>query len=214
MSQDPKLVLAKYVPPAALDVVIDWMEEYRFQLKISKARSTKLGDYRAPHGGQGHRITVNHDLNPFAFLITFVHEVAHLVTWEEHKHRVAPHGLQWKSCFRDLIKPFMSTEVFPADVLDALANYMENPAAASCSDANLLRTLKRYNQDDAFEEVYHVEDLPDHAVFQLSNGMVFKKGEKLRKRYKCLELRSKRFYMVSGLAEAQLPMPEGQQKLF
>ena len=38
-------------------------------LRITGMRASS-GDYRPPTGN-GHQITVNHDLNPFAFLITF-----------------------------------------------------------------------------------------------------------------------------------------------
>ena len=63
---------------------------------FTSERNSRYGDYTAPRNGQNHLITVNHNLNKYAFLITLVHEVAHLVTYNNHRHRVSPHGGEWK----------------------------------------------------------------------------------------------------------------------
>lgn len=75
-------ILEKYVPPASTDYCHQLLYRYGFRLKITRSRKTKLGDYRFLSVQKKHVITVNHDLNPFQFLITYIHEVAHLVTFE------------------------------------------------------------------------------------------------------------------------------------
>jgi SprT protein len=209
--------LSKYIPVEAVDVACHWMKTYNIELKITRSRNSKLGDYRHPYGVKGHRITVNHDLNKYAFLVTFVHEVAHLTTWEKHRNKVQPHGAQWKNSFQELLIPILNQQVFPEDITRALERYINNPGASSCSDSHLLRTLRLYDEKTPTNLEVHVEDLPIDTIFQLKNGMIFKKGEQLRKRFKCTELRSKRTYLVNPLAEAIVvlhPKAKGQFGLF
>lgn len=197
--------MAKYVPTAAVEVCSRWIMEKNIHLKITRGRASKFGDYRPMEKGRGHRITVNHDLNQFAFLITFIHEVAHLHTHVKYNYRHDPHGREWKHEYRLLLEQFTGKEIFPHDVERALKKYLLNPAASSCSDQNLFRVLKKY--DDRPEAVFHLEELPESAefsLFQSRSGLVFRKGPKIRTRFQCLEIRSKRIYFVNALAEVQL----------
>jgi hypothetical protein len=174
--------------------------EFDFKLKIKKERSTRLGDYTSPHNGLNHTITINHNLNKFSFLITLVHEVAHLVTYNEHKNTVAPHGAEWKTNFRKLMQPFLNTDIFPLEVFSALRSYMQNPAATSCTDTRLLRVLKLHDEES---DTLFVERVPFNTFF-LYNNKVFKKGERVRKRIKCSELKSGAVYLFDPLTEVQL----------
>lgn len=191
--------LSKYMPVEAAPIISQWLNATTCRFKVTKSRSTKLGDYRAPFRGSPHQITVNHDLNPYAFLLTTVHEFAHLKTYQDFKNTVKPHGEEWKNNFKSLIQPFLKLNIFPSEVIIAINGYMNNPAASSCTDLNLYRVLKKF--DVASSSIIHVEQLPDQAIFQLKNGRVFQKMEKLRKRYKCLELNTQKIYLFHPIAE-------------
>jgi SprT protein len=210
-------ILAKYIPPQAVPLISEWILHFNFKLKIKKSRQSKYGDYRPPLPGLNHQITINQDLNPYAFLLTLVHEIAHLLTQERYGNRVKPHGEEWKNAFKELMRPFMrkpagtttgdaataevlAGEIFPADVYSAIVGYMKNPAASSCSDDHLLRTLKRYDKPNEF---VHLETLPLNAVF-IYNKRYFIKGQKIRKRYKCLEKDARHVYLFAGLAEVKM----------
>ena len=198
-------VLSKYLPGPAVEDCTSWVIQKNIHLKITRGRSSKFGDYRPMEEGRGHRISVNHDLNPFAFLITFVHEVAHLHAFTKFNHKHEPHGKEWKNEFRLLLSDFIIRGIFPTDIHTALSNYIQNPAASSCTDHTLLRTLRKYDQ--RIENVVHLEDLPEHTIFSLHqsrSGFVFKKGHKIRSRFHCLEMNSNRVYFVSPLAEVKL----------
>lgn len=199
---DFSIQLSKYMPQEAAPIISQWINDTHCQFKVTRSRSSKLGDYRAPHQGKPHRISVNHDLNPYAFLITTVHEFAHLKTFQTHQHKVKPHGLEWKTNFKNLMDPFLKLQIFPADVIKALNLYMSNPAASSCTDINLFRTLKNYDQIKS--ELLHIEDIPYNSVFHYTNGRQFRKGKKLRKRYECIELTSEKKYLFHPLAEVRL----------
>ena len=195
-------VLEKYVPQGAAPLVSHWIDYFKCEFKISRSRNSKFGDYRPPFGGKGHRISVNYNLNPYAFLVTTVHEFAHLHTWNQHKHLIKPHGAEWKSNFKRMMQPFFEKQVFPPDITAAITAYLNNPAASSCSDLNLYRSLRKY--DVAQANATTVEKLPLKAVFKLKDGRVFRKEEQLRKRFRCIEVSTKRIYLFSPVAEVEL----------
>jgi len=190
--------LRKFVPPGSESILCEWIITYKAHITITNARSSKLGDYRPPFGNKGHRISINHNLNKYAFLITLVHEIAHLQAWNKFGNRVLPHGKEWKSEFKIHMLPFLAEiGLFPDDIKAALRQYMNNPAASSCSSPDLLKSLAKY---DAALKVF-VDDIPLGVAFELQNGLILKKGEKRRTRYLCQDIQSKRFYLVSGVAE-------------
>jgi hypothetical protein len=148
-----------------------------------------------------HHISVNNDLNKYAFLITFVHEVAHLSCWEKHRDKVKPHGDEWKTEFKILMRPFMNETIFPADVLVALKKYLQDPAASSCSDLGLLRALKKYDQK---EGLVFLEQLPHGSIFSYNkNEELFRKGNKVRTRILCRTVQSNREYLFNPLTEVK-----------
>ena len=197
-------VLKKYMPVLAAELAGKWLIDYNFDLKITKERRSKLGDYMAPVNNNRHKITINHNLNEFAFLITFVHEVAHLTTFEKYGNRVKAHGAEWKSEFRGLMRPFFELAVFPDDIGKALIRYLGNPAATSCSDIHLQKVLRKYdkNQDTNTNSI-HVEALAHNAIFKY-NKRYFMRGIKLKKRIKCRELKSNSEYLFNPITLVEL----------
>nr|WP_294874355.1 SprT-like domain-containing protein [uncultured Pedobacter sp.] len=194
-------ILAQYMPVAAAPIIARWIDYFQCEFKISKNRATKLGDYRHPFKGAGHKISVNNDLNAYAFLVTTVHEFAHLLTWNDHKNKVKPHGDEWKRNFKRMMVPFIEQNIFPEDVQAAIVSYLNNPSAASCTDLKLSRALKKY---DLLLNVSRLEELPINTVFSIKDGRQFKKGERLRKRYRCVCLDNGNIYLFNPLAEVTL----------
>lgn len=194
-----KQILQKYLPEASLDIIYTWLQQHKVHLKVSRKRSTKLGDYRPPHKGKGHQITVNHDLNQYAFLITLVHEIAHLINWENHKNRVRVHGVEWKNTYRELMAPLLEMNIFPDDIKEALQNYLTKSYASSGSDLGLTRVLQKYDAELGIT----LESLPEGSTFMLYNGKTFKKGPLVRKRYRCLCVDNTRTYLVNPLATVE-----------
>lgn len=200
MRKEYKDILARYLPEGSLDTVCDWIKTYRVHLRISKNRTTKLGDYRPPQQTGIHKISVNHNLNPYAFLITFTHELAHLIVWEKHKNLAKPHGKEWKKEFNTLIGNFIGKNIFPEDVERALSRHFVRTTASSSSDNNLSSVLMKYDKNPQLL----LKDLPDGSIFSIHNGKTFKKIEKLRKRYRCLCLDDKRMYFVNPLVPVNI----------
>lgn len=204
-----RAILEKYLPEAAVDTIFNWLIDHRVSLRITRTRTSKLGDYRPPHNGRGHQISVNHDLNPFAFLITLVHEMAHLLTWENHRNKVKAHGDDWKNTYRELMDPFMKQNIFPPDLQQALDASLLKSFASSNADLRLSRVLHKYDQNRGSR----LEDLEAGSVFRLVNGRTFSKGPLVRKRYRCICLENKRVYLVNPLVRVKmLRGEEGESK--
>lgn len=193
-------ILKKYMPSGAEEYAADLLLKHGIQLHIKKPRMSKYGDYHPPMAGEAHKITLNNDLNPFAFLVTFLHEIAHLVNFEKRGQRVQPHGLEWKAEFQHISIPVFERHILPEDVFKALGRYLKNPAASSCSDANLTRTLFSYDKNN---EWTFVENIPANTKFKMKNGTEFIKGNRNRTRYNCREVSSGRLYLVAGLAQCK-----------
>lgn len=193
--------LKSYMPEGSFDLVMPTILHYKVHLVVTRERQTKLGDYRKAHYGKNHRITVNGNLNRYAFLITLVHELAHLLAFEHHGHRITPHGMEWKKTYAGLLKDFLDARIFPGDIEIQLLSSLHNPAASTCAEENLTRVLRNY--DHPFRKKITVEDIPEGTKFLIKGGRVFEKGEKLRKRIKCYELPLKRIYLFSPLFEVE-----------
>ncbi len=195
-----KDILYKYLPELAVDPIFALIKDKGIYLKIVAERQTRHGDYRRLTNGQ-HQITVNTNLNKYRFLVTLVHEIAHLVAFEQYGRRIKPHGLEWKLCFQHLMLPFLNPSIFPKDLLPLLAKHFRNPRASSDTDAALAVALKSY--DPVTDNTYLFE-LPAGSTFRSTNGKIFKKGPKRIKRYECEELASGKIYIFQPHAEVEL----------
>jgi len=191
-------VFKRFFPHDAVDYCYKLWKTHNFQLRITKTRKTKLGDYRFDQ--ESHFISVNHNLNPFAFLITYLHEVAHMQALVKHGRKIQPHGEQWKSEFKILMKPMLNIHVFPNDIQQALGNYMSNPKAASCSDMHLSLTLRSYDKPDG---LIPLSKLETGSHFTL-NSRQFEKLEVRRTRSLCKEIPSGKKYLVSEMAMVKI----------
>ncbi|MEH6678916.1 MAG: SprT-like domain-containing protein [Sediminicola sp.] len=194
-------VLKKYLPERAVAPCLELIKVNKVHLKIVNDRVTRHGDYRLLPNGL-HHITVNASLNKYRFLITLIHEVAHLVAFEKYGRRILPHGAEWKRSFQYLMVPFIRPEIFPSDLLPLLAKHFRNPKASSDTDANLSIALKRFDADG--KDKNYLFELPIGSIFRIYNGRLFKKGPKRVKRYECIEAASGKVYLFQPNAEVEL----------
>lgn len=196
--------LQHYLPPGTTEPVTAYLHQYKVHLTITRQRKSILGDYRHRTHNYNHRISVNGNLNAFAFLITLLHELAHLLTFEQHTNKVQAHGREWKMIYSQLLKQFLehkpdSYRVFPADIEREIMLSLKNPAASSCAEDDLLRVLRKYDVKQTTHLL--VEEISFNSLFRTSDGRIFKKGEKLRKRFKCVEVATGKVYLFSPVYE-------------
>jgi hypothetical protein len=194
--------LQRYLPPGTYEAVVEYLHQYKVHLTVTKERKTILGDYRHRTHQDNHRISVNGSLNVYSFLITLLHELAHLLTFEKFKNEVLAHGREWKTTYSQLLAQFLKNKIFPADIEKELLLSLKNPAASSCAEDGLLRALRKYDAKESHHRL--VEELSINAIFRTSDGRIFQKGEKLRKRFQCKEVKTGRVYLFSPVYEVEL----------
>ncbi|MGG7035324.1 MAG: SprT-like domain-containing protein [Flavobacterium sp.] len=194
-----KDILAKYLPEASVNYCFELIKINKVNLKIVNERQTRHGDYRRHPSGQ-HQITVNNSLNKYRFLITFVHEIAHLVAFEKFGRSILPHGQEWKFTFQKLMIPLIRPEVFPNQLLPLLARHFKNPKASSDTDATLSLALKQF---DPPSDKNYIFEIPYGTIFRIKNGRVFKKVALRTKRYECVEIDSGKIYLFNPNAEVE-----------
>lgn len=191
--------LAKYLPDHAVNPLFELIKEHQIYLKIVRERRTRHGDYRQKNGH--HQITINANLNRYRFLITLVHEIAHLLAFKQYGRRIRPHGKEWKYTFQQLMLPFIHPSIFPEKLLPIVANHFRNPSASSDTDTLLAVALKSFDPEN---DKNYVFELPEGSVFRIYNGKVFQKGRKRVKRYECKELSTGKIYIFQPNAEVEL----------
>ncbi|MFJ1321847.1 SprT-like domain-containing protein [Capnocytophaga canis] len=192
-------ILAKYIPENAVMLCFELIKRNNVHLKIVNERKTRHGDYRQLLDGQ-HLITVNAGENKYRFLITLIHEIAHLVAFEKFGRNIKPHGNEWKYTFQQLMIPFISPSIFPTDLLKVVANHFRNPKSSSDIDSLLAVTLKKYDEN---QDICFIFELPLGSIFRIADGRVFQKGRKRVKCFECIEINTKKVYVFQPHAEVE-----------
>jgi len=192
--------LEKYIPSASVASIFQLIKIHNIYLKIVNERVTRHGDYRKMPNGQ-HQITVNANLNSYRFLVTLIHEIAHLVSFKKYGRRIKPHGKEWKFTFQQLMLPYLHPEIFPLDLLPLLALHFKNPRASSDTDAKLSLALKRFDPPNDKNFIF---EIPLGRKFRLHNGKIYERGNKRVKRFECMEIHTGRLYLFNPNAEVEL----------
>lgn len=204
------------MPPAAAAYCRGLWQQYQFQLRVVRPRQTRLGDFRVLPTDQT-LITVNADLNPYAFLITYVHEVAHAEVHRTYRfqwrvRRLKPHGSAWKSAFSRLMQPMLTEAVFPLTILEPLRSYLRNPAATTAASPALMLALRQTEAapttapDEAAASRRVLRDLREGSTFRLGKK-TFVRGTLRRTRVVCKETTSGRSYAVLAHALVEVTEP-------
>ena len=196
-------ILSQRIPPLAVSYAIQLWEKEPFSFKTTATRKTKLGDFRYSRDRKIQTITINVDLNPYQFLLTYIHEVAHLHAFLRFGITISPHGAEWKSTFKQLMTPLLSSEFFPTDLLIPLRKHMKNPKASSAADLFLMKEMSKYDDKSHNAEIIFLSDVKPGNRFLLS-GREFEKGETRRTRVLCKEVKSGKKYLIAQLAKVKL----------
>ncbi len=198
-------ILVQHMPPSAVSYCTALWEKLPFDFKLRKSRLSKVGDFTS-RSGQSPQITINHDLHPFLFLMTYVHEVAHLHVHHTLGFKAAAHGEDWKTTFQTLMAPLLTAEIFPEPLLAGLKKHMASPKASSFSDAELTHLFRSINERE--RNAVLLSQIPEGSIFHL-HGRWFKKGKLRRTRVLCHEVKTRRQYLVPvdmAVGNAQLAL--------
>ena len=200
-----KSLLSHHLPEQSIPYCLGLWKESPFHFRVTKSRQTKIGDFTCRPGDHV-RITVNEDLNPYLFLVTYIHEVAHHHVYLQVGNRAEPHGDLWRETFQRLIQPVLSSEIFPENILVLLSQHMHQPMASTFADVVLTKAFREYDKNVDTHLV--LSSLGEGSIFKL-NGRFFKKGKLKRTRFLCQETKSKKQYLVPAealVSDAQLTL--------
>tara|TARA_B100000795_G_scaffold259789_1_gene235067 strand:+ start:1423 stop:2016 length:594 start_codon:yes stop_codon:yes gene_type:complete len=186
-----------FIPLKAIPFVQFLIDEHSFDLLIVNQRQTKHGDFRKLPDGR-FQITVNNNLNTYQFLLTLVHEIAHHVTHQKFG-RVQPHGKEWKMVFQHMMLPFLRPEIYPSEILPFLAAYLKNPKASTDADVNLSLVLKGNVAETGKNFIF---EIPFGSFFEFKN-IIYKRGNKRRTRFECLNTNNKKVYLFNQNVEVK-----------
>jgi SprT protein len=201
--EQPFSGLAQFLPAGTFEQVLPYFKEHTIHLTLARERKSILGDYRRPTVEQPvHRISINATLNQYSFLITLLHELAHMFVFIQYKDKVSPHGSEWKVEFRKMLIPYLGKHFFPPDIESALINYLNNPKASTCTDTNLYKALYRYSHSK--EGVSLLEDMQINQRFSIANGNEYIVLEKRRTRFRCKEIKTGKMYLFPSIYEVRL----------
>ena len=199
-------VVRHYVPDAAIPILSKYFNYWKVNVVTVPRRNTKHGDFKILSQGF-HRISVNNSSNPYRFLITLIHEIAHLVAFKDFGYSIKPHGKEWKSCYQKLMIPFLNSEIFPKDLLNLLAFHFKNPRASTDVDFNLVIELNKFDPEN---EKNYIFELDSGTIFETDNGRKFVLGSKRKKRYECYELSTRKKYFFSPHAQVKRIQRNGE----
>jgi len=191
--------LLSLIPESSKYQIKKILQASNVAIKITKKRKTKHGDFRRYTNGTS-LITVNNKSNPYSFLITLLHELAHFKVLQLYPYKVKPHGLEWKSIYREILIPFLNPDIFPEPICGLLANHMKNPKASTDRDFKLIIALRQFDPSSSKTSIYQ---LKDGKHFALENDRVFIKLKKRRTLFECREKSTGKIYLFSPQSEVK-----------
>lgn len=195
-------ILSAHIREASIPYCVQLWEKTPFHFQVKGSRKTKLGDFRYRRDRNTQLITINADLNPYQFLLTYIHEVAHLHTFTSYGTQIRPHGKEWKSIFQQLMLPLLSEKHLPIDLLIPLRKHMISPKASSSRDLFLMKEMSKYDQKTINLGHIFLSDLKQGCQFDLS-GRIFEKGETRRTRVLCTEVSTGKKFLIAQLAKVK-----------
>jgi hypothetical protein len=170
-----------------------FLRQYNCSFRLTRPRITKRGDFRIR--AKELSISVNRDNNLYRFVLTLVHELAHLKTYRDFGKKAKPHGEEWKSNYRQLFAYFNLDAVFlqNSELKLVMEHELAAPRACSGIDIKLERLLAKYDES---EEGVFLNDLESGDLF-IFRSNTYKKIQKQRTRILCLNIHNGRKYTIS-----------------
>lgn len=184
------------LPLGAIPILQKWLDGYPLLLTVTKKRLTKLGDYRKIQNGQ-HQISINGNLEPNLFFLVLTHEIAHLLAFERYSRRIAPHGIEWKITFGQMI--LESIDLYPLDLQRILLPFSRSPRANFMASPDL---VKYFETPDPTSTKTYIENLQPQDQFEFK-GQTYLLKKKMKKNYLCEQLGTGRLYNFSALAKVE-----------
>ena len=189
-------LLEKYLPENCLPFLKNWFQDHIIHIKITRGRTSKLGDYRKMPD-KSHQISVNSTLQPQLFFFVLTHELAHLLAFEKHGRTISPHGMEWKRTFQKML--LESSSIYEEDLKPIILKFAKAPKANFMSSPDLVRY---FHIEDCADESSYIEDLDisDHFVYRKAIYVI---EAKRKINYLCLNTNTHKKYIFKPLARVE-----------
>jgi SprT protein len=184
-----------HAPESALPALRRLLDGLPVLINVTKNRRSKHGDYRRSPCRHYGIVTVNAFGNPWQFLFTLLHELAHAEVHIHHGARTRPHGIQWKTIFSRLLLDFAGQDLFPESLTPLIRRHAMKPRYSTCADLKLAIALREY---DTLDHRPMVAELPRGQRFSLDGVRVLTRRELSRTRYKCTTARGREYYVPAS----------------
>lgn len=172
------------------------------KIRVTKERESKYGDYLQSVNGKPQRITVNGNLDKFSFLITFLHELAHLKAFEEYGNKIKAHGTEWKLMFFEIINNSLNHKLFPDEIAGVIKEqYIIKKDLSFYSRVKITDSINKYLNITIPKRL---EDFPINSSVELINGMHVKIIEAKRTRFLCKCINDNKMYYVQKKIEVMV----------
>ncbi len=182
-----------HLPPAAYESIAGLLARMPVLVRAVRCRRTKHGDHFQPPGRHYSVITVNQSGNPYLFLVTLLHEIAHARVCRECRGCARPHGREWKAVFSAYLQACLTC--FPPDLRQPVARYSRRPLYSTDADPELSLALRRH---DTLDLRPMLAELREGERFRLGGGTFMVKGPRLRKCYRCTNDRGAVFRVAAA----------------
>lgn len=184
-------------------LVLRYLKELNCSLKLVPKRKSKLGDFRVNRKVRS--ISVNMQSNTYRFILTLMHELAHLKTYHEFSFKVKPHGPEWKNNFRQILKLFEVQALFHSseELMLLFASEYHKPRACAGVHLEREKVLRKYDED---AHLPLLEELKPEQEF-IFRGRRYKKIKNRRTRVLCLRVDSNRQFTIPKGAQVQTIQP-------
>lgn len=189
-------ILEQYLPVNTQPFLSKWFADHKIHIRITKERNSKLGDYRKMPD-KSHEISINSTLERQLFFFVLTHELAHLIAFEKFGGRIAAHGQEWKSTFREML--LESIGIYTTDLQPIIFRFAKNPKANFMASPELVRY---FHIDDPDESSIFVEQLSSNDEFYYK-GDLYRMIEKKKKLYLCVNLINSKKYLFRPLAKVE-----------
>lgn len=187
--------LAPFLPAGSLEVIGEWLRVDNLSIKLTSGRGQRLGAYKREASGM-QTILLNRNQDPYSFLITLVHEIAHMQARKLYGRHVQPHGLEWKQTYSRLIIKAAAIPSLPADICAMMAEIARSPESRHYGKISVSKVLLKYSTKAEPGEL--LCDIPPGTRFRMPDGKVYIKGEKIRTRYRCKLDGASSVWLISG----------------
>ncbi len=191
-------IFEQYLPPNSINYCCSLSSRYNFNLDLSFNRVSKFGHYKYLPVTKSHTISINKGLSQPLFLITFIHELAHLDVMLHFGRKVKPHGAEWKRTFTTLMLPLLNPTVFDDNLLSLLAKHLKKPKASLSADPALWHLLV----SETTENSMYLHNIEINQSFIFKNR-AFKKIKTRRTKALCYEIKSGNNYLIPLLAKIE-----------